>query len=249
MPSLPARVTRTLSLFAEHRRGLAIIITVVLTLVAANLLAHFTSSIAALITVPIAAALLLIGGVLSGLHWYDLGLTPAQLRVGLRWAAAVVAIVAVVVGVAVAIPPLRQFFLTDRFSSPSDALFAAFVTIPLLTVLPEEIAFRGVLQSALLTVFPLKTGITVGAVLFGFWHIASSFGLTDGNQGLRSVLGTGVAGQVAGIAGAVLATTAAGVVFGWLRYRSSSLLAPLAAHWALNATGALAAAAVFHLSG
>ncbi|GAB18466.1 hypothetical protein GOEFS_054_00800 [Gordonia effusa NBRC 100432] len=248
MSDLGARISHAVHAFAEHRRGLALVIAVVATLIAANLLAHFTSSLAAVIVVPIAAALLLVGGALAGLNWYDLGLTPRQLRVGAPWAAAAIAVVAVIVGVAVAIPWFRQFFVTDRYSSPSDALFAAFVTIPLVTVLPEEIAFRGVLQGAALKVFPRTIGIVFGALLFGLWHIASSLGLTGGNKGLSGILGAGTFGQIAGIVGAVVSTTAAGLVFGWLRYRSSSLLAPIAAHWALNATGALAAAAVFHLS-
>jgi hypothetical protein len=35
--------------------------------------------------------------------------------------------------------------------------------------------------------------------MFGLWHIASSMGLTSGNEGLSGFLGTGVVGQVAGI--------------------------------------------------
>ncbi|NMO00019.1 CPBP family intramembrane metalloprotease [Gordonia sp. TBRC 11910] len=241
-------MSRALSLFAEHRRGLALVLTVISVLVAANLLAHFTTPLASVIVVPIAAALLLAGGALAGLNWYDLGLTPRQLRVGLPWAGGAIGVVAVIVAIAVAIPWFRQFFTSDRYGSSGDALYAAFVTIPLLTVLPEEIAFRGVLQAAMLKVFPLRIGITIGALLFGTWHIASSFGLTGGNRGLSGILGDGTFGEIAGIVGAVIATTFAGIVFGWLRYRSSTLLASIAAHWALNATGALAVAAVWHLS-
>jgi len=47
---------------------------------------------------------------------------------------------------------------------------------------------------------------------------------------------------VLGIAGAVLATAAAGFVFTWLRRRSGSLIAPIALHWSLKGAGALAAA-------
>ncbi|MER2207231.1 MAG: CPBP family glutamic-type intramembrane protease, partial [Rhodococcus sp. (in: high G+C Gram-positive bacteria)] len=85
-----------------------------------------------------------------------------------------------------------------------------------------------------------------GSLMFGLWHIASSMGLTSGNEGLSGFLGTGVVGQVAGILGAVLATAAAGLVFTWLRHRSGSLIAPIALHWSLNGAGALAAALVWH---
>jgi membrane protease YdiL (CAAX protease family) len=86
-------------------------------------------------------------------------------------------------------------------------------------------------------------------VLFGFWHIASSLGLTAGNVGFTRILGGGVLGMAAGVAGAVLATAAAGFVFTWLRRRSGSLIAPIALHWSLNGLGALAAAVVWQLSG
>ena len=59
----------------------------------------------------------------------------------------------------------------------------------------------------------------------------------------------GVPGMAAGVAGAVLATAAAGFVFTWLRRRSGSLIAPIALHWSLNGLGALAAALVWQLSG
>jgi membrane protease YdiL (CAAX protease family) len=39
---------------------------------------------------------------------------------------------------------------------------------------------------------------------------------------------------VAAVVGTVIATTAAGAAFGWLRYGSKSLVAPIAAHIATN---------------
>jgi len=90
--------------------------------------------------------------------------------------------------------------------------------------------------------------LAVGSLLFGFWHIASSLGLTAGNIGFSRILGGGLFGVLAGIVGAVIATAAAGFVFTWLRRRSGSLLAPIALHWSLNGIGALAAALVWHAS-
>jgi membrane protease YdiL (CAAX protease family) len=115
-------------------------------------------------------------------------------------------------------------------------------------VIPEELAFRGVLQGALTRCFAPRVALLIGAVCFGLWHISSSLGLTEGNAGLSDALGSGTAGQIVGILGAVAATTVAGLVFGWLRLRSDSLLAPVALHWALNATGAIGAAIAWQLS-
>lgn len=57
----------------------------------------------------------------------------------------------------------------------------------------------------------------------------------------------GLWAQIAGVAGAVVATALAGFVFTWLRRRSGSLLAPIALHWSLNGMGVLAAVLVWHL--
>ena len=48
--------------------------------------------------------------------------------------------------------------------------------------------------------------------------------------------------------GAVIATAAAGLILGWLRDRTTSLLAPIALHWALNAIGAIGAAVAWQLT-
>ena len=50
------------------------------------------------------------------------------------------------------------------------------------------------------------------------------------------------------VAGTVLFTTAAGVLFAELRRRSGSLLAPMLLHWATNAAGVLGSALVWSIS-
>ncbi|GAB89373.1 CPBP family intramembrane glutamic endopeptidase [Gordonia rhizosphera] len=231
----------------SRTRSVWLLIGVIATLVATNVIAHFTSRWANLLAVPVAAVLLAIGTRLAGLQWREMGLSRSELRAGVIYALGAAVAVFGIVSVAVAIPATRQFFLNDRYDSASSALLAALVVIPLQTVLPEELMFRGVLQGALGRLFGVRGTLTLGAILFGFWHVSSSLGLTSGNQGLSDVLGSGVAAQIAGIAGAVAATAAAGLVLGWLRWRTTSLLAPVALHWALNATGALGAAVAWHL--
>ncbi|MEK8072924.1 CPBP family intramembrane glutamic endopeptidase [Rhodococcoides navarretei] len=86
--------------------------------------------------------------------------------------------------------------------------------IPVGTVLTEELLFRGVLDAASPVLSP---------IFFGLWHIHPARSAGD------SVVGT------------VVATTAAGVVFSWLRSRSGSVLAPALLHYFLNASGAVLA--------
>lgn len=228
-------------------RSIVLVAGVVAALMAVNVLAHVTTGTTAVLVIPGAAIVLVVGARLAGLGWREMGLSRAELRAGIPYALGAAVAVFAIVSVAVAIPATRQFFLSDRFDSASAAALAAVVTIPLQTVLPEELMFRGVLQGGLGRLFGVRWTLTLGAIAFGLWHVTSSLGLTAGNAGLSEVLGSGTVGQVAGVLVAVGATTAAGFVFGWLRQRTTSLLAPVALHWALNATGAVGAAVAWHL--
>ena len=153
-----------------------------------------------------------------------------------------------VIAIGALLPWTRPMFLNNNYATLSGALLASMIIIPLQTVIPEELAFRGVLHGALDRAWGWRGVAAAGSLLFGLWHIATSMGLTASNVGFTKILGGGVFGMVAGVVGAVLATGAAGYVFAWLRRRSGSLIAPIALHWSLNGLGALAAALVWHLS-
>lgn len=221
---------------------------VVAVLVATNLIAHFTTPWANIAIVPAAAVGLVILVRSRGLGWSELGLGREQWRSGAGYALAAVGLVLAVIAIGVALPWTRPMFLNNHYATVSGALVASMVIIPLQTVIPEELAFRGVLHGALDRAWGFRGVAAAGSLLFGLWHIASSFGLTSGNVGFTRILGGGVFGMVAGIVGAVIVTGAAGFVFTWLRRRSGSLIAPIALHWSLNGMGALAAALVWHAS-
>ncbi|MET9200310.1 CPBP family intramembrane glutamic endopeptidase [Gordonia sp. NPDC003585] len=234
----------------EGRRrleGVLVVVAILIVLTAADLLAHYSRAPISYFVVPATALLLVATALVAGLTWTDLGLSRKQLSNGIAYALAAIIVVGAIVSVAVAVPASRDFFMSDRYADPSDALLAAFVVIPLQTVIPEELIFRGVLQGTLMKFFATRVALTIGAVAFGLWHLTSSLGLTAGNEGLSDAVGSGTFGQIAGVIGAVVATTLAGFVFGWLRRRSDSLLAPVALHWALNATGAIGVAVAWHL--
>lgn len=99
---------------------------------------------------------------------------------------------------------------------PSDENLAEWTLfrIPFGTVVCEELVFRGVFDA-------VSPGLS--PIFFGLWHIHPARAAQD------SVLGT------------VAGTTAAGVLFSWLRYRSGSVLAPAMLHYAVNASGAVLA--------
>lgn len=221
---------------------------VVLVLVLTNLIAHFTTPWASIATVPAAAVGLVILVRSRGLGWAELGLSRQHWKSGLAYALAAVALVVAVISVGVLLPITRPMFMNHHYATISGAVIASMVMIPLQTVIPEELAFRGVLHGALNRAWGFRGVAVAGSVLFGLWHIATSLGLTSSNVGFTRLFGGGIIGLVAGVMLAVLATGVAGFVFSWLRRRSGSLIAPIALHWSLNGMGALAAALVWHLS-
>jgi uncharacterized protein len=192
--------------------------------------------------------LLLTGGLLvlarrGGLTAEELGLARRDLGAGLRWGVGSAGVVAVVVGAGVVladvIGPVATLLADDRAALSGTALAAAvLVRIPLGTAVFEEVAFRGVLRSlARRRSTALEATLWTSAV-FGLWHVAPTIVALR----INDVEPTSSAGLGA-IAGAVVTTTVAGVVFDQLRARSGSLVAPILAHWATNALGLLAAAA------
>lgn len=232
----------------RHFSSYADVAVVVVVLALTNLIAHFTTAWAAIATVPAAAVALLVLVRCNGVSWAELGLSRSQWRSGARYALVAVAAVAAVVAAGVALPWTRPMFLNNHYATVSGALLASMLIIPLQTVIPEELAFRGVLHGALDRAWGFRGVAAAGSLLFGLWHIATSLGLTSSNVGLTRLFGGGITGVIAGVVLAVCATAAAGFVFSWLRRRSGSLIAPIALHWSLNGVGALAAALVWQLS-
>ena len=232
----------------HHFRAYVDIGVVVVVLAITNLIAHFTTPWANFAVVPAAAIGLVALVRYRGLGWAELGLGREHWKSGLGYALAAVGLVLTVVAVGALLPWTRPMFLNNHYATLSGALVASMIIIPLQTVIPEELAFRGVLHGALDRAWGFRGVAAAGSLLFGLWHIATSLGLTSSNVGFTRILGGGVPGMVAGVAMAVLATGAAGFVFTWLRRRSVSLIAPIALHWSLNGMGALAAALVWHLS-
>jgi hypothetical protein len=221
---------------------------VVVVLALTNLIAHFTTPWAGVVTVPAAAAGLVAWLRINGLGWAELGLGRDHWKSGAAYALAAVVLVVAVITVGALLPVTRPMFMNSHYATISGALVASMIIIPLQTVIPEELAFRGVLHGALNRAWGFRGVAVAGSLLFGLWHIATSLGLTSSNVGFTRLFGGGVVGMLAGVTLAVVATAAAGFVFSWLRRRSGSLLAPIALHWSLNGLGALAAALVWQLS-
>ena len=142
-------------------------------------------------------------------------------------------------GVALLVPAARAAVAGSGSGSWTQALVQALVVIPLGTVIPEEFAFRGVLLGLLSRRSGRWTATVVSSVLFGFWHVAPALAGGAANQAVDEAVGGGPLGVLLRVAGTVLFTAAAGVVFCELRVRSGSLLAPMLAHWSVNGLGVI----------
>jgi uncharacterized protein len=191
------------------------------------------------------AGVLLAAARWAGLTWDELGLVRRKLPAGARWGGACAALVAAGCTIAVAGPALRPLLTDARIAGldGADVVVQALVRVPLGTVLPEEIAFRGVLQAAASRVLPVRVATAVACAVFGVWHVRPTLSGLAAND-----LADGPLATVAAVLVTCLWTAAAGLLFTWLRLRSGSLLAPVLLHLAANALGLLAAAVALRLS-
>ena len=89
-------------------------------------------------------------------------------------------------------------------------MLQALVTIPIGTVVVEELVFRGAVLGLFRLAMPTARAVVACSVLFGLWHVPSVLRATSGSDGQ----------VLAAAAGTFVATFAAGVLFCWLRIRS-----------------------------
>jgi len=173
-----------------------------------------------------------------GLTAADLGLAWSTWRAGLRWGAAAAASVVAVYALASLIEPVRAV-LPEAGGDLGHTALTVLVVIPLGTVLPEELAFRGLLLSLLGRRWSAPAATLLSSGLFGLWHVLPSLGGGAANAAIASAVGGDAAGMGIRVVATVCFTSLAGVVLCWLRLRSGSLLAPMLAHWTVNALGVI----------
>lgn len=185
---------------------------------------------------------LVVAALLAGVAWWggqslaEIGLAATTTRRGLLFGGAAILAVAAVVGLAAAVSAgsSTPAFDDDRTRVGAASMaFTVLVAIPLGTVVLEELAFRGTLLAFLQRLLPVRSAVLAGSVLFGFWHVAPAIQSAGDNAALSGIADSPL-GLAATVAGTVLATTVAGLVFCWLRLRSRSLLAPALAHVGTN---------------
>ncbi len=114
--------------------------------------------------------------------------------------------------------------------SKEAVLWRTFIWMPLDTVIPEELAFRGVLLGMLLTRYSRVRAVVVAALVFAAWHgVIVSHTLASTNLQSSMLLAS------LGVIGAFGAVFIGGVLFAWIRLRTDHLAGSVVAHWAFNA--------------
>jgi membrane protease YdiL (CAAX protease family) len=165
----------------------------------------------------------------AGASLVELGLGRDDLSAGLRYGFAAVGVVLGVLVLAAVVPATNGFLHDSRAEIDGGALlYEVIAPIVLFTAIPEELAFRGVLLGAARQLWGRWRAVLFTSALFGLWHIAPTLTSTSDNRGV------GDASPVLVVLAAVAATFVAGLLLGWLRLRSDSLIAPTIAHAATN---------------
>jgi membrane protease YdiL (CAAX protease family) len=170
-----------------------------------------------------------------GLDASDLGSTLAAATRGTLigaalGAAAAVASLALLRVVAPLIVGRDVDYAPLRLVTESDLIRHIAVLLPLGDIVPEELAFRGVLLGGLVRRYGARIGVLGSAVCFALWHLAVA-SVTVGD----TTLARPSLWFLPAVAAALLAVLAGGVVFAWLRLRTASLATTIAAHWLFNA--------------
>ena len=203
-------------------------------------LALFTVARAYGLLGPPAFAVGLLIAVLAVIAWNggsspgDLGLRPKNAPRGLLYGAAAFGIVLLVLVVAALIPATNGFLHDSRAEiSRGQLVHELWLSILLLTAIPEEFAFRGVLLGAAVKLWGPWRASLITSALFGLWHIAPTLHTMSDNHVFRGTAAS-AGGQVLLVLGSIAVTASAGLVFCWLRLRSRSLIAPVMAHAATD---------------
>lgn len=199
-----------------------------------------------LLSVGMLTAVLVLIAWRSGASAGDLGLGAGDLGAGARYGAVAFGLVLLALVVAAVLPMTSAFLHDSRAEIHGGQLaYELGVSIILLTAIPEEFAFRGVLLGSALQLWGARRASLVSSALFGLWHIEPTLHTMSGNLAVGGT-SPSTAEQVLVVVGAVAVTFTAGLAFCWLRLRSGSLLAPVLAHLATNGLGLVVAWVVVH---
>jgi CAAX protease family protein len=177
----------------------------------------------------------------AGCSHDDLGIRAGDAAAGLRLGLTAAAVAAGGVVLGASLPATRPLFHDRRVTAVGrrEAIYHVAVRIPLATAVAEELAFRGALLGLVQRRRSPAAAVAWTSLLFGASHALPTLQHYDGNPASGLVADPRQGRRIA-VLGTMLSTAGAGCLFAWLRLRSRSLLAPILAHAATNASAYLA---------
>jgi membrane protease YdiL (CAAX protease family) len=197
----------------------------------------FGPAVSPAISIAALTVVLVVIARISGATLGDLALRPADSGAGLRYGGAASGVVLIALLLAAALPATRNLLHDQRAEiDGGQVIYEIGVSIVLLIAIPEEFAFRGVLLGSAVSLWRERQAMVITSALFGVWHIQPTLATMSDNPGVSGLSGT-TSGRLIVVLSAVVVTFVAGLVFGWLRLRSRSLLASVLAHVATNGLG------------
>jgi membrane protease YdiL (CAAX protease family) len=102
--------------------------------------------------------------------------------------------------------------------------------LPLATVIPEELAFRGVLLGGLLRRMRQRDALIISGATFALWHLGVAIVTVD-----DTTLGSPSPWFAVAIVIALGVVLLGGSALAWIRLRTRSLATTIALHWTFNA--------------
>lgn len=172
---------------------------------------------------------------LSKLGLDAIGLSPSKVVAGLKLALPISLVIFVGGFVIFLVNP--NTFADQRYNQDLTALILSIlVVIPLSTVIIEELIFRGLLLALILRIYSKRIAMVLSAILFGLWHVLSAYFINISGVGLPFEIP-----KLLIILGVVIATSLAGWLLAWLRFKSDSLVTPMLVHWTINSIAVIMA--------
>jgi hypothetical protein len=177
----------------------------------------------------------------AGCSHDDLGTRAGDAAAGLRLGLTAAAVAAGGVVLGASLPATRPLFHDRRVTDVGrrEAIYHLAVRIPLATAVAEEFTFRGALLGLARRRRSPAAAVAWTSLLFGASHALPTLQHYDGNPA-SGLVADPRQGRWIAVLGTTLSTAGVGCLFAWLRLRSRSLLAPILAHAATNASAYLA---------
>jgi uncharacterized protein len=214
--------------FAVGYAGLAVVIGLLIRAFPMPLLGSvkFTDDLWYLLVFKLAALL-----VLPLIILWRQGYGPRDLLPAWRFRVITVFTLAVVTALAI-VPNLGHMNAIQQAIAQQDGamvlLVGAATAVPLLcAALPEEIVFRGLLQTRLEAALGRIPALLLASLLFTLWHLPTRYLLSSGVEGAAGDLGSVLLGTG-------LPVFIVGLIFGWAWDRWRSLPHLVLAHWAVD---------------